>query len=387
MRSLILYLITAVAAQGPLALHLFDPSVSPNARCLDSSLAGYYYRPSATNSSSWVVFLQGGGACATFADCSARAKTGLGSSTNWAATFVDDDNLLSPDPTVNPAFFASHHVYLPYCTGDVHIGSRTEPLNTSWPFYFSGHHNVAALLAAFGTELGGAFSGARSLLLAGSSAGGMGAFLNAEFVKARLPAGVALAPQGGWFFPEVTLYPVWAAAGNTPVWEALQGVAELYSPWTIPACGAKFNASFCLSVGNAFPYITSPAFVAENLVDSNQVFVQLLAPKAGPRVPAFLAYFHAAMVASLEQVRARGAPWGLWAPGCVAHTENLRFERNGTRVAGVSYQEALAKWAAGGAVALEDACADPLPCNPSCPKHWAKQVSAPAGARGLPAWA
>jgi hypothetical protein len=43
------------------------------------------------------------------------------------------------------------------------------PLNASWPFYFSGHHNVLALLRALtgGGPLGGAFSAAASLLLAG----------------------------------------------------------------------------------------------------------------------------------------------------------------------------------------------------------------------------
>lgn len=321
------------------------------------------------------MFLQGGGSCSTFADCLARSKTDLGSSKHWAPTYTDEDNLLSSDAAVNPFFADAHHVFLPYCTGDVHIGARAAPLNSSWPFWFSGHRSVEALLAALGARGGGglgrAFSTARSLLLAGSSAGGMGTLLNAEFVKARLPAGVALAlaPQGGWFFPEVALYPVWAAGGNAPVWEALAGAATLYGPWTVPACAAEFNASYCLSVGNLFRFITSPTFVAENLVDSEQVYVQLLAPRAGPRVPAFLAYFHAAMAASLKQVAARGAPaFGLWAPACVAHTENLRFAGgNATLVRGVSYRDALARWAAGGAVVLEDACADPLPCNPTCP--------------------
>ena len=375
--ALLLLLALSSAQQTPLALFHFDPKTHPTSRCLDGSVAGFYYRASPTNSSSWVVFLQGGGSCATFADCSSRAKTALGSSTKWAPTFTDFDNLLSSDPSVNPAFATAHHVFLPYCTGDVHIGAQTAPLNASWPFFFSGHHNVAALLAEFASpagRLGGAFAAARSLLLSGSSAGGMGTFLNAEFVKAGLPKAVdlRLAPQGGWFFPDVTLYPVWASGGNVPVWEALEGVSALWAPWITPACAAAFNTSYCISVGNMFRFVTSPAFVAENLVDSNQVFVQLLAPAAGPRLPAFLAYFHAAMAASLTQVRAAKGS-GLWAPGCVAHTENLRFSANGTLVEGVSYKNALARWAAGGAVELEDMCADPLPCNPTCPAKSALQ--------------
>lgn len=366
------FLLASATAQAPLALHLFDPAASPSARCLDGSRAGYYYRASPSNSSKWVVFLQGGGSCATYADCLARAASDLGSSKRWAPTFVDADNLLSVDPTVNPAFSEAHHVFLPYCTGDVHIGSRVAPLNASWPFYFSGHHNVLALLRALtgGGPLGGAFSAAASLLLAGSSAGGMGTLLNAEAVKAGLPASVALslAPQGGWFFPEVSPYPIWAAGGNAPVWAVLEGVAALWAPWVVPACAAQFNASYCLSVGNMYRFVTSPAFVAENLVDSNQVFVELQAPASGPRVPAFVAYFHAAMAASLKQVRAAAS--GLWAPACIAHTENLNFRGNGTTVEGWSYRDALAKWAAGGgAVVLEDTCADPLPCNPTCPKR------------------
>ena len=113
-----------------------------------------------------------------------------------------------------------------------------------------------------------------------------------------------------------------------------------------------------------------PTFIAENLVDSQQVSVELLAPPSSPRLPAFLAYFHAAMVESLRSVDA-SAGHAVWAPGCLDHTGNLRFHGSGnaTLVGGWSFRDALNAWWVGDAAVprvLIDACTGPIPCNPTC---------------------
>ncbi len=56
--------------------------------CLDGSSAGFYFRASGTNSSNWVIFLQGGGACYDQKSCSDRAKSALGSSTYWLFIYL-----------------------------------------------------------------------------------------------------------------------------------------------------------------------------------------------------------------------------------------------------------------------------------------------------------
>jgi len=371
-----LALAALAAARGP--VQPLDLRLVAGTRCLDGTRAGYYYAASPSNSSSrWVVYFEGGGACYSRESCAARAATPLGSSAKWAPTFTQDDNLLSADAAVNPVFFDAHKIYIPYCTGDAHGGTRSAALNATWPFFFSGHLNVVAIVREIAAaHLGGA--GVARVLVTGSSAGGLGTLLNADYIADALGAAavVTAAPEAGWFFPPVSLFPVWAAGGSTPVWSTLAFIAdELWATYTLPACAAAHNASFCASASNLMPYLRVPMFVAENLVDSNQVFSELLAPRASPRLPAFEAAFHAAMVSSLRAAAAARADWAVWAPACVAHTENLHFVDpavgNGTTVGGVSFRDAIAAWATGaGSVprVLIDECSDPLPCNPSCPK-------------------
>ena len=52
-------------------------------RCLDGSMALYYYGEAVNKSSTtWVIELEGGGECHTQADCANRAKTKLGYTSN-----------------------------------------------------------------------------------------------------------------------------------------------------------------------------------------------------------------------------------------------------------------------------------------------------------------
>ena len=375
---LCLRLSAAAPAPPPLALHLL---ADPAARCLDGSSAGYYYRAAAAaNSTLWVVYMEGGGACYSYADCLARSKTDLGSSARWSPTLSLQDNVLSSDAAVNPTFSGAHHVYIPYCSGDVHSGTRAGPLNATWPFTFAGHLIVAAVLDALaqGPAHAAAFAAAQEILVSGSSAGGLGTLYNADYIASRVPRGarVRAAPQGGWFFPGVELFQAWAAnggAGGPPIWRSLAFARELYAGYAAPACAAAFNDSFCASATNLFPFTAVPTFVAENLVDSQQVYDELLAPPASPQLPAFLAYFHAAMRRALALV-SPGAGHALWAPGCFEHTDNLRFaagNANQTLVQGHSFRDALTSWWLGGSLprVLQDACGDPVgkQCNPTCP--------------------
>merc|ERR1719491_815779 len=101
---------------------------------MDGSMAGYYYGPPSSGSSTlWVIFLQGGGACSTEQACEtwADAKGGRGGSGIWKPT-RQQGGTLSPDPAQNPDFHDAHHVYVPYCTGDTHAGQVTAPTEAQW---------------------------------------------------------------------------------------------------------------------------------------------------------------------------------------------------------------------------------------------------------------
>lgn len=363
--------------------YLFPPSVvdAYGARCLDGSPAGFFSSPGVgAGANSWVLFLQGGGACylntgTDSTNCFVREKTPLGTSTLWPATYTDSGNVLDVSPNINPDFSSWGHVFIPYCSGDVHTGTRDAPVSADYPFFFSGHRIVSAVLDTLlnTTRIGAA----DAVLLAGSSAGGIGTFANADFVATRLP-GVKrfrASPQGGWFFPQTVNYTAFTAgdvgppfAGTTP---ALSG---LWQSLVSPACAQAFNASYCGSVGSNYPFIKTPLFVVENMADSNQIFVQQGCPLAHtPAVEAYVQYTVREMRASVGQVNASGStktpPDGAFVPNCVAHTGNTGVGST-TTINGVSLSAALGAWffdrANGVPTVVVDGCTA-FDCNPTCP--------------------
>jgi hypothetical protein len=115
---------SAAAAAGNMELSLL-PSSLPSAkggRCLDGSMAGFYYRPGTADT--FVIYLHGGGACYDEDSCVKRANSALGSSKHWSQTITGGapgsagDEIQSADCSVNPAFCNATAVYVPYCTGD-----------------------------------------------------------------------------------------------------------------------------------------------------------------------------------------------------------------------------------------------------------------------------
>ena len=356
------------APPAPLSRVVFNASFSAatGARCLDGSASGFYWR--AGDRRRFVVFLEGGGACWSFATCAARAKTALGSSAFWPATMTDGDNVLSSDPAVS-AFAAWSAVFVPYCGGDVHLGTRRSVVDPqAFPLFFSGHLTVGAVLELLKAEHG--LGAAAELLLSGASAGGIGSIINSDFVADALP-GVAVkaAPQAPWFFPPVVNYSAWQASPNAGPPFAGQDtpINALWQAYETPACVAAKGAGFCGSVNFAFPFLRTPMHVSQDLEDSNMLFAQLgVPPDNSTAARAYTSpYFQGAMVAGLAQIARAGD--AVWAPGCVAHTENLNL-LSPTTVRGVSMKQSLDSWYFGGNVAarLVDACVG-VNCGAGCP--------------------
>jgi hypothetical protein len=122
----IIGLVATVRAQdATFALRLFSPSVGSafGANCLDGSAAGYYFSPGASDS--YVIFMEGGGACWSNSgpfSCWTRYNTSLGSSKNWPETYTQNNNFFWRNCSGNPLFCNATYAYVPYCTGDVHAG-------------------------------------------------------------------------------------------------------------------------------------------------------------------------------------------------------------------------------------------------------------------------
>jgi len=304
-------------------------------------------------------------------NCAARAKTALGSSKYWAYTYTDDENILSGDPSINP-FASFTRVFVPYCSGDAHLGTRTAVVAPDFPYIFAGHNIVSAVITHLLDVT--TLSRATSVLLSGSSAGGIGAFVNSDFVAAALPrARVRAAPQGGWFFPAVVNYTAWEGGNSGPPYAGQDGrVSDLWASYLPPACVADKGRPYCSSVPFNFPYLTTPMHVSENQEDSNQLFAQLGVPRntSDPEAVKYTLDFQAAMKAGLAKVTSSPAN-ALFAPACLAHTENLNLASQ-TKVGaqGVTLRDSLSAWYFGAPSGIPrtliDSCVG-VNCNPSCP--------------------
>ncbi len=165
--------------------------------CRDGSQNGIYVK--FTASDKLLVFIEGGGACSSPGFCdynpasvSQRIGSFLGDDGERGATLLNSslenvrqqpgaEGIFAPSNAANP-FNGWNMVYIPYCTGDVHFGTRTNVTVTgvAQPQQFVGHLNmqkfVARIVPTFRDKVD-------RVVLAGSSAGGFGVLLNFSMVQ------------------------------------------------------------------------------------------------------------------------------------------------------------------------------------------------------------
>jgi hypothetical protein len=187
------------------------------ALCRDGSPAGFYVHFASTDK--LFIYLEGGGACDSVSFCqhnpanlttvfsggaASQGQTILGSLTTTTAlqapyvpTGGDGGTAYSPGifDFTNPAnpFKDWSGVYVPYCTGDVHFGTRdnvtipTDGVSPALPNqHFVGHLNLEKFIA----RIVPTFPSVSQVVLAGASAGAFGAGLNYGMVQDSFGANV-----------------------------------------------------------------------------------------------------------------------------------------------------------------------------------------------------
>ncbi|MCA9718972.1 MAG: hypothetical protein H6713_17715 [Myxococcales bacterium] len=151
----------------------------PEARCIDGSKAGIGVRYGISDE--LVIFFEGGGGCfndatcglfyASFAHFDQLAFDLIWQNTILQGGIFDTDNPNNPVRDWN-------FVYVPYCTGDVHIGDAPDTFVPGYiidePQQFVGFRNVHHFL----DRVVPTFDGASHVLVTGISAGGFGAAFN-----------------------------------------------------------------------------------------------------------------------------------------------------------------------------------------------------------------
>jgi hypothetical protein len=264
----------SAAASAPLTL-LPEGTLG---RCLDGSPSGYYFLPG-TDATKWTITLFGGGECSDAPSCTSKLQSPLGSSKYFSPTQAFDAgaHFADADPATNPGFAAWNHVQLPYCSQDLHMGTRTATSADTFGLYFSGHHVLNATLAAL--EAAHGLGAATDVLLTGDSAGGIGVWPHLDWLAARYPrARVVGAPVAGFYFysfpylgPNHT-HSVLASFSPEGV-EALHG---LYQPFLNARCqaayqGAGASPAPCMLSNYSRPFVAAPVFVVEAQTDQVQL--------------------------------------------------------------------------------------------------------------------
>lgn len=206
----------------------------PGTACDDGTPTGIGVNASPTGSSNVLIFLNGGGACWNYETCVVQNTSSHGpfgaAQFNQIALFLGI-GAFSRAANENP-FRDWNMVFVPYCTGDLHAGSKVstyEGGGNTVDVHHVGHTNVVA----FADRLQATFPNAAKVVLSGSSAGGFGTVFNYDAVHAEWPTSrVYMLDDSGPLLPGAAIAPAlrdaWVAAwGHGARIEALCGAACL----------------------------------------------------------------------------------------------------------------------------------------------------------------
>ena len=169
-----------------------------------------------------MLFFQGGGACFSLATCNpddpSYTTVATGLQPESGSGVFDFEN---PD---NP-FRDWSMVFVPYCTGDVHLGDNT---NTYGPGVTVNHKGYVNGKAAFDYMVE-AFPDATEVFVTGSSAGGVPSPLFGGLASDAYPdADIAVLADASGVYADnpavnVAIGNLWGAFNNTPDWPEIEG--------------------------------------------------------------------------------------------------------------------------------------------------------------------
>jgi hypothetical protein len=148
--------------------------------CRDGSKTGIGLRL-LPDASAVMIYLQGGGACYDAKSCAQNANTPIAGKNYSSAKFQEwvktlgNQGVFNTQDRSNPVA-GWNHVYVPYCTGDLHGGDREYASIPGVPGkqQFVGYRNLRNILKRVVPY----FSGAGDIALVGASAGGFGVLIN-----------------------------------------------------------------------------------------------------------------------------------------------------------------------------------------------------------------
>ena len=233
---------------------------------------------------SWLIFFEGGGWCNSPEDCTFRAETKAGSSLHWPR----NNQTISIGGLANRCCFCTRfckfrRVFLKSCDGhsfvgdaDIPVPPRADAPNApSAQLRSNGQRIVRALIDDLIAHHG--LEAAKSVLVAGCSAGGLAALLNAERIRDHLrergvhPKRFKVAALSGIFFPPPRT-PTLSTSFLSPFEEQMRAAARLGHMAIPPRCADKMapgEAWRCLMGMEPVEALPAdlPAFVYQSRLD------------------------------------------------------------------------------------------------------------------------
>ncbi len=206
-------------------------SAPDECECSDGSEFHYWVHEGAADKVAFV--LEGGGACFSAATC---GPTGGTSTVNLAGESPDGprtQGLLDLDNPDNPLAGYSV-VYVPYCTGDLHLGDRTQDYGDGVVVEHKGRVNATSALEGMAE----AFPDAEEVVVVGFSAGSAGAPLYGGLAHDLLPdAEIAVVSDASGAYPGDELITtaiggLWGIFDDLPAWPESAGQPQ--TAWSLP---------------------------------------------------------------------------------------------------------------------------------------------------------
>jgi hypothetical protein len=200
--------------------------VTAPAECQCSDASEFSYWIHRGDADRVVFFLEGGGACFSAETCapgeSATFKPNLsGGLPDGPGTEGNpaDEGVLDLDDPDNPLAGASI-VYVPYCTGDLHLGTATHDYGGGVVVQHKGRTNATTALETLAQE----FPDAQEVVVVGQSAGSAGAPLYGGLAHDLLPdASITVLADASGAYP--------GDAGITTVIGGLWGIFDALPTW------------------------------------------------------------------------------------------------------------------------------------------------------------
>lgn len=150
-RSILILSVLALTLSNSI-FHLYKHPSTSAAKCLDGSPAALYFSEATDTASKdkFIVLFEGGSSCMgstlsnVLEDCNKRTKNHLGSSDKYIDKLnFENVSIISGNKTINPLYYGWNRVFIKYCDGSMHQGTRAAPVSyKDMQLYFRGANNT-----------------------------------------------------------------------------------------------------------------------------------------------------------------------------------------------------------------------------------------------------